>query len=101
MCVERCTHGVDWGEKTEALICARVLPISIGQHPQVHLGGLLGKPRLIHARMDRPEGRSGSYSTNFQMSGRELLTPDEIARPGQPIRHPIHPGRQAVMDLEV
>ena len=23
-------------------------------------------------------GRSGSYSTNFQISGRELLTPDEV-----------------------
>ena len=26
----------------------------------------------------KSEGRSGSYSTNYQISGRELLTPDEV-----------------------
>ena len=35
------------------------------------------RPPLIQRPMGRPR-QIGSYSTNFQMSGRELLTPDEV-----------------------
>ena len=34
--------------------------------------------RAIGNTYGKSEGRSGSYSTNYQISGRELLTPDEV-----------------------
>ena len=38
----------------------------------------LGKSTIDTKTHGQTKGRSGSYSTNFQMSGRELLTPDEV-----------------------
>ena len=29
-------------------------------------------------RYGKSSGRSGNYSTNYQISGRELMTPDEV-----------------------
>ena len=37
-----------------------------------------GKSTIDTKTHGQTKGRSGSYSTNFQMSGRELLTPDEV-----------------------
>ena len=39
---------------------------------------LLGKSTIDTNTYGKSEGRSGSYSTNYQISGRELLTPDEV-----------------------
>lgn len=39
---------------------------------------LLGKETIDTNTYGKSEGRSGSYSTNYQISGRELLTPDEV-----------------------
>jgi type IV secretion system protein VirD4 len=39
---------------------------------------LLGKETLDTNTYGKSMGRNGSYSTNYQMSGRELLTPDEV-----------------------
>lgn len=39
---------------------------------------LLGKETLDTNTYGQTKGRSGSYSVNFQQSGRELLTPDEV-----------------------
>ena len=39
---------------------------------------LLGKATINLKTHNRTRGRSGSYTTNFQMTGRELLTPDEV-----------------------
>jgi type IV secretion system protein VirD4 len=39
---------------------------------------LLGKETLDTNTYGQTKGRSGSYSTNYQQTGRELLTPDEI-----------------------
>ena len=38
----------------------------------------LGKATIDTKTHGQTKGKSGSYSTNFQMSGRELLTPDEV-----------------------
>ncbi len=39
---------------------------------------LLGKETLDTNTYGKSSGRNGNYSTNYQISGRELLTPDEV-----------------------
>jgi type IV secretion system protein VirD4 len=39
---------------------------------------LLGKETIDTNTYGRSTGRNGNYSTNWQISGRELLTPDEV-----------------------
>jgi type IV secretion system protein VirD4 len=39
---------------------------------------LLGKETIDTNTYGQSKGRNGSYSTNFQISGRELMTPDEV-----------------------
>ena len=39
---------------------------------------LLGKQTIDTNTYGRSKGRSGSYTTNFQTAGRELMTPDEV-----------------------
>ena len=39
---------------------------------------LLGKETLDTNTYGQTKGRNGSYSTNYQQTGRELFTPDEI-----------------------
>jgi type IV secretion system protein VirD4 len=39
---------------------------------------LLGKETIDTNTYGKSSGRSGNYSTNYQISGRELLTPDEV-----------------------
>ena len=43
-----------------------------------YVSELLGKSTIDTNTYGKSEGRSGSYSTNYQISGRELLTPDEV-----------------------
>lgn len=39
---------------------------------------LLGKETIDTNTFGKSMGRNGNYSTNYQISGRELLTPDEV-----------------------
>ena len=48
------------------------------QSTHKHVSELLGKSTIDTNTYGKSEGRSGSYSTNYQISGRELLTPDEV-----------------------
>lgn len=43
-----------------------------------YISEALGKSTIGTKTHGQTKGRSGSYSTNFQISGRELLTPDEV-----------------------
>ena len=43
-----------------------------------YVSKLLGKETIDTNTYGQSKGRSGSYSTNYQQSGRELLTPDEV-----------------------
>ena len=43
-----------------------------------HISESLGKATIDTRTHGQTKGKSGSYSTNFQQSGRELLTPDEV-----------------------
>ncbi len=43
-----------------------------------YISEALGKATINTRTHGQTRGKSGSYSTNFQQSGRELLTPDEV-----------------------
>ena len=43
-----------------------------------YVSELLGKSTIDTNTYGKSSGRSGNYSTNYQISGRELLTPDEV-----------------------
>lgn len=43
-----------------------------------YVSELIGKETIDTNTYGETKGRSGSYSTNYQQSGRELLTPDEV-----------------------
>lgn len=65
-----------------------------------YISEALGKATIDTRTHGQTKGRSGSYSTNFQMSGRELLTPDEVR--GLDNRYAILfiRGAKPVMDLK-
>ena len=48
------------------------------QSTHKYVSELLGKSTIDTNTYGKSSGRSGSYSTNYQISGRELLTPDEV-----------------------
>lgn len=51
-----------------------------GNEQQTHkyVSELLGKETIDTNTYGRSTGRSGNYSTNYQNTGRELMTPDEV-----------------------
>lgn len=51
-----------------------------GNEKETHkyVSELLGKETIDTNTYGQTQGKSGSYSTNFQQSGRELLQPDEV-----------------------
>jgi type IV secretion system protein VirD4 len=48
------------------------------QSTHEYVSKLLGKETIDTNTYGQSKGRSGSYSTNWQFSGRELLMPDEV-----------------------
>ncbi len=48
------------------------------QSTHEYVSKLLGKETIDTNTYGRSRGRNGSYSTNWQLAGRELLTPDEV-----------------------
>lgn len=50
------------------------------QSTHKYVSELLGKETIDTNTYGRSFGRNGNYSTNYQISGRELMTPDEVAR---------------------
>ena len=48
------------------------------QSTHKYVSELLGKATIDTNTYGKSTGRSGNYSTNYQISGRELLTPDEV-----------------------
>jgi len=48
------------------------------QSTHKYVSELLGKENLDINTYGKSTGHSGSYSTNYQLNGRELLTPDEV-----------------------
>ena len=56
------------------------------QSTHEYVSKLLGKETIDTNTYGRSRGRNGSYSTNYQLAGRELMTPDEVR-----IRQQINP----------
>lgn len=50
------------------------------QSTHEYVSKLLGKETIDTNTYGRSRGHGGNYSTNWQLSGRELLTPDEVRR---------------------
>lgn len=48
------------------------------QSTHKYVSELLGKETIDTQTFGKSKGRNGSYTTNYQVSGRELLTPDEV-----------------------
>ena len=48
------------------------------QSTHEYISKLLGKETINLDTYGQSKGRNGSYSTNIQMTGRELMTPDEV-----------------------
>ena len=48
------------------------------QSTHKYVSELLGKETIDTNTYGKSSGRGGNYSTNYQISGRELLTPDEV-----------------------
>ena len=48
------------------------------QSTHEYVSKLLGKETIDTNTYGRSKGRNGSYSTNYQLAGRELMTPDEV-----------------------
>ena len=48
------------------------------QSTHEYISKLLGKETIDTNTFGKSTGRNGNYSTNYQISGRELLTPDEV-----------------------
>ena len=48
------------------------------QSTHEYVSKLLGKETIDTNTYGRSRGRNGNYSTNYQLSGRELMTPDEV-----------------------
>ena len=60
----------------------------------------LGKSTINTQTHGQSKGKSGSYSTNFQQSGRELLTPDEVRQLDNRYAILFIRGAKPVMDLK-
>ena len=65
-----------------------------------YISEALGKSTIDTKTHGQTKGRSGSYSTNFQMSGRELLTPDEVRALDNRYAILFIRGAKPVMDLK-
>lgn len=73
-----------------------------GNEKETHkyISELLGKENLDTNTFGKSTGHSGNYSTNYQMTGRELLTPDEVRMIDNRYALLFIRGERPVMDLK-
>ena len=65
-----------------------------------YISEMLGKSTIDLKTHGESKGRSGSYSTNYQMTSRELLTPDEVRKLDNRYAILFIRGAKPVMDLK-
>lgn len=70
------------------------------QSTHKYVSELLGKETIDTNTYGQSKGRNGSYSTNYQVSGRELLTPDEVRMLDNKYALLFIRGERPVMDLK-
>lgn len=68
------------------------------QSTHKYVSELLGKETIDLTTYGQSKGRNGSYSANYQLSGRELLTPDEVRMLDNRYALLFIRGERAVMD---
>lgn len=68
------------------------------QSTHKYVSELLGKETLDTNTYGKSSGRNGNYSTNYQISGRELLTPDEVRMLDNRFALLFIRGERAIMD---
>lgn len=73
-----------------------------GNEKETHkyVSELLGKENLDTNTYGKSTGHSGNYSTNYQLTGRELLTPDEVRMLDNRYAILFIRGERPVMDLK-
>lgn len=70
------------------------------QSTHKYVSELLGKETIDTNTYGQSKGGNGSYSTNYQVSGRELLTPDEVRMLDNKYALLFIRGERPVMDLK-
>ena len=65
-----------------------------------YISELLGKETIDTQTASRSRGRNGSYSQNFQQTGRELMTPDEVRMLDNDYELVLLRGERPVIDLK-
>ena len=70
------------------------------QSTHKYVSELLGKATIDTNTYGKSTGRSGNYSTNYQISGRELLTPDEVRMLDNRFALLFIRGERPIMDLK-
>jgi type IV secretion system protein VirD4 len=70
------------------------------QSTHKYVSELLGKETIDLNTYGKSQGRNGSYSTNYQLSGRELLTPDEVRMLDNRFALLFIRGERAIRDLK-
>ena len=70
------------------------------QSTHKYVSELLGKETIDTNTYGKSSGRSGNYSTNYQISGRELMTPDEVRMLDNRYALLFIRGERPVMDLK-
>ena len=70
------------------------------QSTHEYVSKLLGKETIDTNTYGQSKGRNGSYSTNWQLTGRELKTPDEVRRMDNQYAMLFIRGEYPVLDLK-
>lgn len=70
------------------------------QSTHKYVSELLGKETIDLNTYGKSTGRNGNYSTNYQLSGRELMTPDEVRMLDNRYALLLIRGERPVMDLK-
>ncbi len=70
------------------------------QSSHKYVSELLGKETIDTNTYGQSRGRNGNYSTNYQLSGRELMTPDEVRMLDNRYALLFIRGERPIMDLK-
>ncbi len=70
------------------------------QSTHEYVSKLLGKETIDMNTYGQSRGRNGNYSTNWQITGRELMTPDEVRMLDNKYAHLFVRGERPVMDFK-
>ena len=70
------------------------------QSTHKYVSEMLGKETIDTNTYGQSKGRNGSYSTNWQISGRELMTPDEVKQLDNHYAILFIRGENPIMDLK-